>query len=142
MLYQQGRLTTQTLTGSVPSVPANCDAKESAMILWSFPLHFGKPSQCLPVTSSIQEGAEKQTCRLCSSCTCTPSSSSSSAGEGGGDFTSTSSLTDNSLFLFESFLAALAPPSDSTFLLLGKEERKVRSNDLKKKKSQNNTSQC
>ncbi len=53
-----------------------------------------------------------------SSRTCTPSSSSSSGGEGGGDFTSTSSLTDDSLFLFESFLAALAPPSDSTFLLL------------------------
>lgn len=50
--------------------------------------------------------------------TCTPSSSSSSGGDRGGDFTSASSLTENSLFLFESFLAALAPPSDSTFLLL------------------------
>lgn len=55
--------------------------------------------------------------------TCTPSSSSSSGGDGGGVLTSTSSVTDSSLFLLESFLAALDPPSDSAFLLLRDRKR-------------------
>lgn len=61
--------------------------------------------------------------------TCTPSSSSSSTttttGEGGGDFTSTLSQVDDSLFLFKSFLAALAPPSVSTFLLLEEKTKRL-----------------
>lgn len=60
-----------------------------------------------------------------SSHTWTPSSSSSSGGDGGGDFTSASSPSDGSLFLLESFLAALNPPSDSVFLLLVEEGRRA-----------------